>query len=356
MITKWVLFILALSVLSTGCGKRSTIKNSVEAEKLSCAYGDCNYIIKNVTFPLDDSALAFETPLPGLGPIAGGIIKFVGDIFAKNTDMGKVQVSYTQPIPDLPEELHSVRLKRFFFYMKPTEKKKQNLRGTVRDWFNRYILGKGHTTFAFLDKLAVRLSTTSVDNPDTYVPTFSYKIDSKEVEQDLLRVFKGTGLPRVVDPEIAENLILLKYHKKHKSKDTKSKDYGKIHYLETTKSAAAVKRYLLKQPLFKGHYVRILILEKSLIIELTKDPLSDEMFRNLMMDKADEMDELGVNYVDTCSENSCLEVNVPDVNIVPIARKGNSLKLDAMIHAADVPESFKLKGFVEFEAKIKSDI
>lgn len=354
--TKWLLFILALSVLSTGCGKKSTIKNSVKAEKLSCAYGDCNYIIKNVTFPLDDSSLAFETPLPGLGPIAGGIIKFVGDIFAKNTDMGKVQVSYTQPIPAIPEELHSVRLKRFFFYMKPSQKKKQNLRGTVTDWFNRYILGKGHTTFAFLDKLAIRLSTTSVEDPDHYTPVLVNKIDSKEAEKELLDAFKGTGLPKVIDPEVATDLILLKYHRKYKNNDTNYKDYGKIHYLETTGSAAEVKRFLLKQEIFKGHHVRILILEKSLIIELAKDHLADEIFRNMMMEKADEMDELGVNYIDTCTQSSCLEVNVPHVNIVPIARKGNSLKLDALIHAADVPESFKLKGFVEFEAKIKSDI
>lgn len=354
--TKWLLFILALSVLSAGCGKKSTIKNSVEAEKLSCAYGDCNYIIKNVTFPLDDSALAFETPLPGLGPIAGGIIKFVGDIFAKNTDMGKVQVSYTQPIPDIPQELHSVRLKRFFFYMKPTKKMRQTLRGTVTDWFNRYILGKGHTTFAFLDKFAIRLSTTSVEDPDHYTPIFVNKIDSKEAEQALLDAFKGKGLPKVVDPEVATDLILLKYNRKQKVNDTNFKDYGKIHYLETTESAAALKRYLLRQESFKGHHVRILILEKSLLIELTKDPLSDEIFRNLMMEKADEMASLGVNFIDTCTQNSCLEVNVPAVNIVPIARKGNSLKLDAMIHAADVPESFKLKGFVEFETKIKSDI
>lgn len=354
--TKWLLFILALSVLSTGCGKKSTIKNSVQAEKLSCAYGDCNYIIKNVTFPLDDSALAFETPLPGLGPIAGGIIKFVGDIFAKNTDMGKVQVSYTQPIPEIPAELHSVRLKRFFFYMKPSQKKKQNLRGTVTDWFNRYILGKGHTTFAFLDKLAIRLSTTSVEDPDHYTPVLVNKIDSKDAENDLLAAFKGTGLPKVIDPEIATDLILLKYHRKNKENDTNNKDYGKIHYLETTGSAAAVKRFLLKQDIFKGHHVRILILEKSLIIELSKDPMADEIFRNIMMEKAEEIEQLGVNFVDTCTQNSCLEVNVPSVNIVPIARKGNSLKLDALIHAADVPESFKLKGFVEFEAKIKSDI
>jgi hypothetical protein len=281
----------------------------------------------------------------------------VGDIFAKNTDMGKVQMSYTQPIPKLPPELHSVRLKRFFFYMKPELKRKQSLRSTVSDWFNRYVLGKGHTTFAFLDKMAIRLATTSVENPTTYVPTFQMNIDSKAAEDALMRVFKKNYQPQVIDPEVADDLILLKYHKKFRETDTSSKDYGKIHYLETSeKTAINVKRYLLKQSELKGHFVRILLLENSLLIELTKDPMSDEVFRNLMLNKAEEMSKLGVSFIDTCNENSCLEVNVPDVNLVPIANKGNALKLDAFVHAGDVPESFKLKGFVEFEAKIKSDI
>jgi hypothetical protein len=44
-----------------------------------------------------------------------------------------------------------------------------------------------------------------------------------------------------------------------------------------------------------------------------------------------------------------MELTVPDVNLIPIAIKGNSLKFDAILHAGAVPESFKLKGFVEFE-------
>lgn len=356
-LAKLILFTVVLSLILTGCGKKSMIKNDVKAEKLSCVYGDCQHIIKNLTFPLNDPALAYNTPIPGLGPIVGGLVRFVGDIFAKNTDKGKMQVSYTQPIPEIPTVLQSVRLKRFFFYMKPVEKKRQNLRSTVRDWFNRYVLGKGHTTFAFIDKLAVRLSTTNVEKPDTYVPAVLNKLDSQESLDSLMRVFTENYRRRVVDPEVATDLILLKYHKKFKSQDTADRLYGKIHYLETTQeSAFDVKKFLLKQKEFHGHFVRILLLGNALLIELVNDPVSEEVFQNIMMEKTDELDKLGVNFIDTCTQESCLEVNVPDVNIVPIATKGNALKLDAIIHADDVPESFKLKGFIEIETKIESDI
>ena len=355
MVSK-ILFLMVFFLLTGSCGKKSMIKNHVKAETLACAYGDCKHIIRNLTFPLDDSALAYETPLPGLGPIAGGIIKFVGDIFAKNTTMGKLQMSYTQPIPEIPQEVHSVRLKRFFFYMKPLKVQRRTFRGTLRDWLNRYILGKGHTTFAFLDKLAVRLSTANVDNPATFEPAILNTLGSIEYVESLMKVFDKNFRPDVIDTEIAEELILLKYSNDTRDKDTSNKQFGKIHYLETSKSPADLKKFFHKEKKLQGLIKRILLLQGSILIELSRDPVSDEIFKNIMSVNADKLDKTyGVNFIDTCTENSCLEVNVPNVNIIPIAIKGNALRLEAIIHAEDVPDSFKLKGFVEFEAKIDSD-
>jgi len=274
---KQIVFLVALLLISVACGKKSTIKNSVKAEKLACSYGDCEHIIHTVTFPLDNPELAFTTPLPGLGPIAGGLLKFVGDIFAKNTDMGRLEMTYIQPIPgSIPEDVKSVRLKRFFFYMKPVNKKNTSLRGQVVDLFSRYILGQGHTTFKFLDKLAVRLSTTKVENIDKYVPTLVSKLESPDVIETLDSVFKKSFNPdRIVDTELAKDVILLKYHKKTKSKDMTNKLYGQIHYLETTGSAKDLRDYFLAQEELKPYYKRVMLFGSSILIELKKDPISN---------------------------------------------------------------------------------
>jgi hypothetical protein len=344
---------MAFALLLTGCGQESSISNHVEAEKLSCAYGDCKHIIRNVTFPLDNSSLAFKTPLPGLGPIAGGILKFVGDVFAKNTKMGELEMSYTQPIPELPTEvLHSVRLKRFFFYMKP----KGNKRRWFHDWFNRYVLGQGHTTFNFLDKFALRLSTADVENPESYVPTLVTEKADKHAIESMLQIFSKHYRGNYIGSEEGEDIVLLKYHKKKKKLDTSDELYGKIHYMETTGDPALIKSFLVKEESFKGYYKRILLLEGALLIELEKDPISDEIFKSIMNDNSEKFSKLGVNFVDTCTELSCLEITVPDVNLVPIAAKGNALQLDALLHADSVPESFNLKGFIEFEVKFDSVI
>lgn len=352
-----ILPILALSLVFSGCGKKSEIKNNVEAEKLSCAYGDCKHIIRNVTFPLDNSALAFKTPLPGLGPIAGGLIKFMGDVFAKNTKMGRVELSYTQTIPQIPQELHSVRLKRFFFYMKP--KKAGGLtteeRGPVEESIRRYVFGEGKSTFDFIDKFALRISAANIDTPDKYKPVLVEDLGSDS--EELLKVFKKKNSTEVVDTEVARKLILLKYHKKTRQEDSANKLYGKIHYLETSKSAPKMKEFFLQQLELKGHYKRILLLDNALLIELHKDPVSSEVFKTVMINNAEKLDqELGLSFIDTCTRKSCLELKVPDVNLVPIAYKGNALKLEALLHPDTVPDSFKLKGFVEFEVKFESEI
>lgn len=357
--SKQIVFLLALLLISVACGKKSTIKNSVKAEKLACSYGDCEHIIHNVTFPMDNSELAFTNPIPGLGPIAGGILKLVGDIFAKNTDMGRMEVTYVQPIPGaIPEVAKSVRLKRFFFYMKPVNKKNTSLRGQVMDLFSRYILGKGHTTFKFLDKLAVRLSTTNVENSNTYVPKLIQRLDSPDVVESLENLFKKSYVPeKVVDTELAKDVILLKYFKKTKSQDVTNKLYGQIHYLETTGNPIELRDYFLAQQDLKPYYKRVLLFGNAILIELKKDTIGNITFQSFMEENAEVIDtKYKVNFIDTCTENSCLEINVPDINLLPIALKGNALKLESILEADNVPESFKLKGFVEFEVKIKSPI
>lgn len=349
--SKSFLLLVVLAFLTAGCGQKSTIKNDVRPQRLAEAYGDGRHVIKDLTFPLSDSSLAFQTPLPGLGPIAGGILKLVGNIFARNTNMGKVQMEYTQTLPEIPSDiLSSVRLKRFFFYMKPLQGKRR-----IRDWFTRIFMGKDNVTFDFLDKLAVRMSSTHLEDPEHYIPTLITKDYDKNEVSTLMQIFSKDYKNSVIDTEKAKEIVLLKYNRKTKINDTRRNDFGEIHIMET-KHPIETKHFLMDHPNMKGFFKRILILENSLLIELVKDPVANESFKEVLSDVADEVERLGVTFIDTCTSDSCLELTVPDVNLIPIALKGNSLKLEAIIHAGKVPESFNLKGFVEFEVKVDSPI
>lgn len=348
---KLILLFAAMSLMTVGCGQRNTIKNDVKAQRLADAYGNGQFMVRNLTFPLSDSALAYKTPLPGIGPIAGGILKFVGDIFAKNTNMGKLQMEYTQTLPEIPAELHSVRLSRVFFYMRPQGKARR-----IRDWFSRIFMGKGHVTFDFLDKFAVRMTTTHIDDPDNYVSTLVTKDYDKHDVASLMDVFYKKTRRIVVDTEKATEIVLLKYDGDSKDADTTNDKYGQIHILETT-SPDKLKHFFMDQRKMRKLYKRILILENSVLVELVKDPVANEYFKEVMSEISDNDEKrLGITYIDTCTPRSCLELNIPDVNLMPIALKGNAITLDAVIHAGKVPESFNLKGFVEFEVQIDSPI
>lgn len=339
------ILILFLFLLQS-CGEQSIVKNDVQVKSLAELYGDGKHVIRNLTFPLSDSALAFQTPLPGLGPIAGGIVKLVGDIFASSTNMGKVQMNYTQPIPEIPDVLKSVRLKRVFFYMKP-----QDQQGRFRDWSSRVLFGKGHVTFDFLNKMALRLKTIKIKNSSSHSSKLSVEDFNSEEMKDLTDIFSESNRFQVVDTEMANELILLSYSSSTKIIDNNQERYGRIHILETT-NPVQVKHYFLDHPNMKNFFKRILIFENSVLIEVNKDPVIEEGFNSMLTELSEKLEELKVTFIDTCTPRSCLEFNTPDVNLVPIVSKGNALKFDAFIHAGKVPESFKLKGFVEFEVKL----
>ncbi|MFP5386676.1 MAG: hypothetical protein ACLGHN_11390 [Bacteriovoracia bacterium] len=370
---KQILFLIALLMFASSCGQKSTIKNSVMAEKLQDTH--------RLTFPLEDTALAYKTPLPGLAPIVGGILKLVGDIFTKTTSMGEIEMTYTQPIPELPPLLQSVRLKRFFFYLKPKKVGKREFKERLRELFDRYILDKGDPTFRFLSKLAIKMSVEHIDNSEAYTPALTTGLP-KEQKNDLLKVFDEKYRSNLVDTEVARELVLLKYDKKRRSRDTADSQYGLIHYLEIDKEKilevvkeknesaspkeverlanlklkavlSDLKEFFLQSPGFEGNFERVLIFENSLLVEVKKDPIANEIFMDIMNENAESIEkDYFVNFIDTCTELSCLELKVPNVNLIPIASKGNAIKLDAILHAGNVPDSFKLKGFVEFEVKI----
>lgn len=334
----WKHFLFStFAICLVSCGNKSVIHESVKAEKLRPNH--------TIVVPLNDSTLENETLLPELPPLVGGIVRFMGDIFTKTTAMGKMEMSYTRPIPEIPTQyLKSVRLKRVFFYMKPPEKKRR-----IVEWYERFLLGKGSTTFGFLDKLAIKMTATKLPNPETYEPTLVKKVQDKKDVSSLMDVFY-TSPPRIIDTEKAKEIVLLKYSKKTRQVDTNSHRFGPIHILETSKkNSKEIRRLLLEELSMAGLFKRILSFDNLILVELVKDPVANETFLKLLADNAEVIEQLGVDFIDTCTKESCLELSVPDVNLIPIAIKGNSLKFDAILHAGAVPETFKLKGFVEFE-------
>jgi hypothetical protein len=57
--------------------------------------------------------------------------------------------------------------------------------------------------------------------------------------------------------------------------------------------------------------------------------------------------------MESCTDKICLDFKVADINLVPLLEKSNGIKIDSFIDAGKTPESFQLKGFMEFEVKVQ---
>lgn len=323
--------LLGLILLASSCGQKSTIKTHVEARAL----GNGEFITFPIVVPLTEKAISsYNSPLGDMNPLFRG---FVGSIMNLGASMGagKTRLTLTQPIPEIPEGyLASIKITRIFFFIEGDDKK---------------------ANFDFLRKLAVKISPATIEKD---YPSWEPLFETDSFDDDELSYFSSL-FPRKRDRHAQDweknspGLLLIKYDEDHKEKSLKGEEVGAINIIQTDKPNAT-RKYLESQ--YKGYFTRIHTLSKSILVEFKKDPVAEEMFKNRLAADSLKMEELGIGEINPCSKNVCMDLKVPDTNLIPILKKGNALKIDAYIDPKHTPKSFQLKGFLEFELKIKAKI
>jgi hypothetical protein len=325
------LILLSLILLAASCGKKSTIKTHTEVKTL----GDGNYITLPVVVPLSEKSISsFRSGVADINPLFRG---FVGAIMNLGASMGagKTRLTLTQPIPEIPEEyLHSIKVKRIFFFIE-AEKKKEN--------------------FEFLRRVVVKISSANMDRKsDSWEPI----IETNDLNENELSTFKSL-FKKERDQHAAEwernstGLLLLKYNQEEKKESLQNENVGKIFVIQT-ETPNLTRKYLEEN--HSKYLKRIHTLSKSILVEVKKDPIQEELFKAKLADDSQKVEELRIGEIDPCHDKVCLDLKVPDVNLVPMLRKGNAIKVDAYIDPKNAPKSFQLKGFLEFEIKVKAKI
>ncbi len=354
--TKLILFTtLALLLFSAcGSGEKSVIKGGPKSQSLATEYGDGVFIYPEAFIPLTEiDEVASE--VPDLGVVLSGFARTFMNI-GVGLGAGKKTMSLVQPIPEIPRNyLKDIHLKRVFFYIEP------HTQGVRRfDWLTRIFKGKGDVNFDFLSKMAIMIRTHHIGNRQNWRPIFNLeeKVD-KQTQKKLQGYFKtnpGESLyPRVPNPKKAREMLILKYDKKHASDYLRNQDYGDI-FIATTTSPVETKNFLLDHPEMGQFFEHIFILNKTLMIELKKDPVVSESFNVVISRERENLDSLGVTFIEQCTPKTCLDLKVPEVSLIDLISTDNAVKLDAFMEANEVPETFRLKGFIEFKMKVKTPI
>jgi hypothetical protein len=350
---------MALLLLLAGCGQKSVIKNDVVAKRTSEAYGDGKHTIIPIIIPLSDQSIAaFESPLKKMAFVRG-FAKMFFDLGA-SLGLGKAQLSMIQPIPELPTDyLKDVKIKRLFFYIEPhadcgasdnpeSACRKEKLQRRF-SWVKRIFRGFSNVDFNFLDKVAVKAYPRPMQNITNWLPMVEVKELNRKAFHPLQAIFEEDA---VMNKEDARELILLKYSKKTKEQDTKPLAPIFILNIKEGESPARTKNFLIDYPKFRGFFKRIHIMNKSLLVELKNDRITLESVENVLAENAQEIEDMGIETIEQCTENTCLDLKIPAVNLVPLIEKSNGIQIDSYIDVGKVPSGFQLKGFIEFEVKL----
>lgn len=325
------IFFLVLVLLASGCGKKSEIKSQVEARKL-CDGEHCTF---PVVIPLSDKSISsFTSPISEINPFFRG---FVGSIMNLGASMGagKTRLTLTQPIPEIPEgDLVSIKVKRIFFFIEPNAQ---------------------NENFNFLRRLAVKVSSANIERDN---PSWAPAVESDSMSNDDLSFFGSlfeSKRERHADDwdKKTPGLLLIKYNEKNQKESFKANDIGIMQIIPTNKPNAT-RMYLVEN--YSEFFTRIHMLSKSIIVELKNDPVIQETFKTKLNADSLKLAELEIGDINPCRDNVCMDLKVPAENLLPILKKGNAIKVDAYIDPQHTPKSFQLKGFLEFEIKIKTKI
>jgi hypothetical protein len=273
--------------------------------------------------------------------------------FGTQVGFGKYLINMVQPLPEIPNDyIKEVRIKRVFFYIEP-----QGDRNRKVNMWQRYIGGRDNINFRFLNKLVIEAGHKQLEKKMGATPDFTPLVsDAEEVKGKtslLHTVFEemaGEAINPELNPEKIDNFILVKYSKDNRTSSLNNFSNGQMHIIKT-KSPAQLKRFLLEHPHLKDHFKRIHILKSSILVELVKDPIIEEGFKTVYAESSEELEKFEA-IPELCDIRTCLDFTLPDVNLIPLLMKGNALNVNAYIDADRVPDSFQLKGFLEFEVKL----
>jgi len=322
------ILLICLVLLGSSCGQKSSIKSDVNAKSLGTTFP--------IVVPLSDKAISsFQSPFSNLNPIFRGFVNSIANLGA-SMGAGKRRLTLTQPIPEIPDGyLTSIKIKRIFFFIDTDEKKED---------------------FQFLRKLSVKISSTNIESDN---PSWEPEVETSALNENpfssFIELFKFQR-DRLAQ-EWAKNtpgLLFIEYDQQQQEKSLKGKKEVGTMVIIQTENPNATRKYLDKE--YKRYFTRIHTLTKSILVEFKKDPVMEEMFKTRLAADAQKVEELGIGEINPCSENVCMDLQVPGDNLLPILRQGNAFKIDAYIDPKNAPKSFQLKGFLEFEVKIESKI
>lgn len=348
-----ILFLISLLLWVSACGQKSKVTPLFDAIPLKESHGDGEFAVFTVKLPLSDQSLdTYDSPVdPNRGvarvPLLGDVLRLMTQStfnLGAQLGLGKENIIITQPIPDLSSKyLKSIAIKRVFFHID----QKNILQNRPSNWWLRFrdILRGGSTLdFSFIHELKISFRMLNLGAVTDYTPEI---ITDVVPERDLLTADQIAALPEALRP-----VEILRYQKKKRAEVLRNKERGPM-FVVYGEFPVKVRSIMRRDPEMRELIKEIVVVNKSLIIELKDQELVSEKFYELLERHEAQLANAGIAKIEPCNDQVCMDVKVNDQNMLPLLLKGDRLRIETFIDSSKVPpKSFQLKGFIEFEVKL----
>lgn len=159
-------------------------------------------------------------------------------------------------------------------------------------------------------------------------------------------IFYDLNVAMLDGKKISNELNQLKKNK-HK------RDDGKVFIARVESGRVIEAKNFFTKPAFKNIVKDITILKRSLFIELYSPELRGSFFRTVNSQSIN-MRDVGVYDIEGCTLETCAEVKVNPINLVPMLEKSNKIKFDTYISVNELDANdFRYSGFLELEIKLE---
>jgi hypothetical protein len=121
-----------------------------------------------------------------------------------------------------------------------------------------------------------------------------------------------------------------------------------------TNNAFELRNYLRHNSTYNNLIDELVNIRGMIFVKL-KNKSQVVYFRELLLhDDNLVRHNISVPRLDTCAEGDCITLRMNKINLVPLIKNKNSIIIDAYFDVSDIPKNvFQLRGYVEFEVKLK---
>lgn len=285
------------------------------------------------------------------------------NFFIKMGVSSKLKYSFDYSLEGIPTEFFTnVKVSKIFFALEECEKENEDCLKRQED---------KPLTFDFIDKFFLNVSTIQDHDSLDFIEKPLAKLSKKKFNKHADRAFgqqvKEIKEVKDLDGDVSDNLFYniniarldnsTKKRKKRRRRGTllgeeNVRDNGKTFIFNLEEGNVREAKRFFKGEAFAGIVRDVTLIGTSLYVDLEGAILKDKFFE-VINHEVEDIHSLGITDFKGCNVNSCTNLTVNSVNLLPLIKKSDRLKFDTFVSIKHLDyNDFKYSGYIELSVEM----